>query len=181
MSDMSTLRTLGRRMQIILVVGAAPIPLFALWYLAGLISDPDGFEASVADLARIDGPVTLTPAAILAVAAIVLLQLALLFAALYCVWRMFGAFSADEPLAPEPAIWMRRASLGFVAVVLGGIVLRSAAVVALTLGNPPGQRMMSLSVGSAELLTLLIACIMYMMARVTAAAADVRADQKGFV
>ena len=181
MSDISTLRILGRRMQMVLVVGAAPIPLFVLWYLAGLVTDPAGFRTSVADLARIDGPVTLTPASVLAIATIILLQLALLLAALYCVWRMFGAFSADEPLAPEPATWMRRASLGFVAVALGGIFLRSAAVVALTLGNPPGQRMLSLSVGSAELLTLLIACIMYMMARVTAAAADVRADQKGFV
>jgi Na+-transporting methylmalonyl-CoA/oxaloacetate decarboxylase gamma subunit len=181
MSDISALRSLGHRMQIILVVGVMPILVAALWYLGGLVLDPAAYEASVAQLARIEGPVALSQPAVWAVAVLALIQLSLLVAALYCVWRMFGAFAAEEPLSVEPALWMRRAGFGFVAVALGGIVLRSAAVVALTLGNPPGQRMLSFSIGSAELHTLLIACIMYMMARVTAVAAEVRADQKGFV
>lgn len=181
MSDLSKLRRLGRTMQAILAIGAVPIPLGAMWFLAELLRDPLGFEPLLRQVVNIPGPLTFTPQASVLVVVLVTVQIAFLVAALYCVWRMFGVFAGEEPLVAEAAVWMRRASLAFVIMAVGGVIARALLVVVLTMGNPPGQQAVSIAVGSGELLTLLIALIMYMMGRVMSLAAEVRADQRGFV
>lgn len=181
MSGIAELRRLGRTMQIVLLIGAFPIPLALMWVLARLVKDPFAFEGLMREVVGLAGPMTFSPGAAAATVAMIVVQIALLVAALYCVWRMFGAFAGEEPLALEAAIWMKRASVAFLVMALGGIVIRALIVVVLTLGNPPGQQSVAIGIGSSELLTLLIASIMYMLGRVMAVAAEVRADQRGFV
>lgn len=181
MSEIADLRRLGRTMQIVLLVGSFPIPLALVWVITRILKDPFAFEGLMRDVVDLAGPLTFTPAAALVTVLMISAQIVLLVAALYCVWRMFGAFAGEEPLALEAATWMKRASIAFLAMALGGIVIRAAIVVALTYGNPPGQQAVAIGIGSSELLTLLIASIMYMLGRVMAVAAAVRADQRGFV
>lgn len=181
MTDTAELRRLGRRMQAILMAGAIVLLMGLAWLVAEVAGNPGSLEDVIRQGLSLAGPLTFSPAVIAITGLLFAAQLALLGAALYCVWRMFGAFAAEEPLSIEPAIWMRRAGLAFVFLAAGGVLARSAIHLALTLGNPAGQRALSIGIGSGEVLTLLIASIMYMMSRVLAVAADVRADQKGFV
>lgn len=181
MQDVTRLRRLSRLMQGIVLVCGALIALGAAGFFIVSLSDAAFFEDLVRDKLGLTGPLAFTSSAVAITAALIAIQLGLLFAALYCVWRMFGAFSAEEPLSGESAHWMGRASTAFVAVAAGGILLRMLMVLALTMGNPPGQHMLEIGFGSSELLTLLIACIMYMTGRLMAVAAEVRAEQRDFV
>ena len=181
MADVAALRQLGRRMQTILMTGVIVLLAGLGWAVVEVTGSPGGMEEAVRQGLSASGPLTFSPAAIAAAGLVAAAQLALLGAALYCVWRMFGAFAAEEPLSIEPAVWMRRAGLAFVFLAAGGVLARSAIYLALTLGNPAGQRALSIGLGSGEMLTLLIASIMYMISRVLKVAAEVRADQKGFV
>lgn len=181
MQDVTRLRRLSRLMQgIVLVCGALIALAVALFFFASL-NDAAFFEEQVREKLDLSGPLVFTSSAVAITAALIAIQLGLLFAALYSVWRMFGAFSAEEPLSGKSAHWMGRASTAFVALAAGGILLRMLMILALTMGNPPGEKMLTLGFGSSELLTLLIACIMYMTGRLMAVAADVRAEQRDFV
>ncbi|EKF19135.1 DUF2975 domain-containing protein [Nitratireductor pacificus] len=181
MPDMNRLRRLSRLMQTIVMGCTALVLLGVAWALATSFVQPTGFAHLVREGLSITGPIALTSSSVGVTVVLIAVQLGFLLAALYCVWRMFGAFAADEPLSGESARWMRRAGLAFVAVASGSIVLRALMVLVLTLGNPPGQKMLAVGFGSSELLSLLIAGIMYMTSHLMAVAADVRADQRGFV
>lgn len=181
MADMERLRRLSRLMQNIVLVFTGVLFVAACWVILGSFSNKAGFEGVLRQSLSIDGPITLTSSSIGVTVVLMLVQLGLFVAALYCVWRMFGAFAAEEPLSGDSALWMRRAGLSFVVVAGGSIVLQTAVILVLTLGNPPGQKMLAVGVGSSELLALLIASIMYMTSRLITVAAEVRADQKGFI
>ncbi|MBO6717232.1 MAG: DUF2975 domain-containing protein [Rhizobiaceae bacterium] len=121
------------------------------------------------------GPATAVVVLLLAV------QFAALLAAVWCVWRMFGEFAREEPLTPQSAAWMQRASIGFLVLVIVSALARPGVVLALTLANPPGQRAFAISFGSADIFALLIAAIMYMTSRVIALAAEIRDDQREII
>lgn len=181
MPDIVRLRRLSRLMQSIVVVCTALILLGVAWVLAASFARPTGFADLVREGLSITGPVALTSSSIGITVVLIAVQVGLLLTALYCVWQMFGAFAAEEPLSGESVRWMRRAGLAFVAVASGGIVLHTLMVLVLTIGNPPGQKALSIGIGSSELLSLLIACIMYMTSHLMAVAVEARADQRGFV
>ncbi|WPZ15588.1 DUF2975 domain-containing protein [Nitratireductor rhodophyticola] len=181
MHDVARLRRLSRLMQAIVLVCGAFIAAGAVWFFAASLSDPGLFETLVRDNLSLSGPLAFTSSAIGVTAALIAVQFGLLFTALYCVWRMFGAFAAEEPLSGESAHWLRHASAAFVAVAAGSIVLRMLMILVLTMGNPAGQKMLAIGIGSAEMLSVLIACIMYMTGRLMALAAEVRAEQRDFV
>ncbi|MCC5780115.1 DUF2975 domain-containing protein [Nitratireductor sp. B36] len=181
MHDVAELRRLGRLMQHIVLGVGLLIALAVCWLVLTSIGEQVRFEGLVRNGLSLSGPLTFTPAAVGATVVLMAVQFGLLAAALYCVWRMFGAFAAEEPLSVESAHWLRRASLAFVAVAGGSIVLQTLMILVLTLGNPPGQKALSIGFGSSELLALLIACVMYMAGRLMAVAAEVRAEQRDFV
>ena len=181
MNDITRLWRLGRLMRGIVLVCGLFLAVGMTWFFAESWSDPMLFERLVRSHLSLSGPLAFTTSAIGVTAALIAVQFGLLFFALYCVWCMFGAFTAPEPLSGESAHWMRRASMAFLAVAAGSILLRMLMILALTIGNPPGETMLVIGVGSAEMLSLLIACIMYMTSRLMALAAEVRAEQRDFV
>ncbi|MCR4268136.1 DUF2975 domain-containing protein [Nitratireductor sp. ZSWI3] len=181
MPDLARLRRLSQLMQTTILVFGGICAAAVIWVFLESLSSNASFETLVREGLSIREPVTLTSASVGITAILAGIQFGLLFAALYCVWRMFGAFAGEEPLSLEPAIWMRRASIAFVLVAAGAIVGRTLIILALTMGNPPGQKTLAIGIGSNDLLMLLIALIMYMMGRVMVVAAAVRNDQRGFV
>lgn len=181
MSQSVRLRRLSRMMQFAVLAFACFIGFGALWFLTSWIGDAREFETAIRQAYSLQGPLAFTPPAVAVTAVLVSLQFGLVFLALYCVWQMFGAFGGEEPLSVEAATWMHRASIAFVLTVAGSIVLQVMIVLALTLGNPAGQKALSVSFGSSQGMALLIAAIMYMTGRVLAVAAEVRAEQRDFV
>ncbi|MEQ9814765.1 MAG: hypothetical protein RLO50_18455 [Azospirillaceae bacterium] len=175
------LRRLSRRMRQAVILVGLLIALGIAGFLSLAIVDPATFEAGVARGLAAGVPLAPTPWAIAVTVLLMAVQAGVLLTALWCTSRMFGALTEAEPLSETAARWMTRASLAFLATAVTPVVLHPLTVLALTMANPPGQRALSISLGSADLLALLVAGIMFMTGRVLAVAAEIRADQRAFV
>jgi len=175
------LRRLSRRMRHAVTAAALLIAAGVAGFLSLALLDPATFHAGLARGLSAGVPVTTTALATGLVVLLIAVQAAVLLAALWCTRRMFGALTAEEPLSEAAARWMTRASLAFLATAITSLVAHPLVVLALTMANPPGQRALSLAVGSADLLALLVAGIMFMTGRVLSLAAVIRADQRAIV
>ena len=102
-------------------------------------------------------------------------------AALWWLWRLFGEYAAGRVFAPAAQRHLR----GFAAALLASAVvtplMRSAVGVALTLGNPPGQRVLVLSLSWNDYLSILCGAVLLAVALVMADAVRLAEDNEGFV
>jgi hypothetical protein len=179
--DFEKARRLSRIMSAVTGLCGLAVAAAGLGFAAIAAFDPEWFGQIVSRQIAEGLPIALTPAASAVVAALTSLQLAILLAALYCLWRMFNALASDEPLSARSAVWMRRAGGGFLFSAVSGLVIRTGVIAALTLGNPPGQRMIAISLGSSELLAVLMAGVLLMVGHILATAAEIQDDNRAFV
>jgi hypothetical protein len=105
----------------------------------------------------------------------------LMVAALASARRCFGLFAAGELFTPGTVAALRGFAAGCFASALAGLLLPTVLTVLLTLGNPPGQRHLAVSLGSGQLFVLLVAGLVWVMARVMAEAVALREENAQFV
>ncbi len=179
--DFARARRLSRIMSGVTALGALAVAAGGLGFAAIAAFDPEWFGQIVARQVADGMPIALTPSASAVVLALTGLQFAILLAALYCLWRMFNVFASDEPLSAASAVWMRRAGGAFLFSAVSGFVVRTGAIAALTMANPPGQRMIAISVGAPDLLAVLMAGVLLMVGHIMATAAEIQDDNRAFV
>ncbi|WP_187968745.1 DUF2975 domain-containing protein [Aquibium microcysteis] len=177
--DFEKARRLSRIMSVVTAFGGIAVAGTGLAFAAIAAFDPEWFGRIVSRQIAQDLPVT--PSASAVVLALTGVQLAILLAALYCLWRMFDVFAADEPLSPRAALWMRRAGGIFLFSVASGLLIRTGVIAALTMANPSGQRMIAISVGSPDLLAVLMAGVLLMVGHILTTAAEIQDDNRTFV
>jgi hypothetical protein len=101
--------------------------------------------------------------------------------ALWQLWRLFGEYAAGRVFAPAAQRHLR----GFAAALLASAIvtplMRSAVGVALTLGNPPGQRLLVLTLSWNDYLSILCGAVLLAVALVMADAVRLAEDNEGFV
>ncbi|MCG8543216.1 MAG: DUF2975 domain-containing protein [Alphaproteobacteria bacterium] len=81
---------------------------------------------------------------------------------IYAVWRLrtlFGLYARGLIFTAENIRCLRGFALAVLGFALAKPISGSLMSVALTMGNPPGQRMLSVSFGSSEATTLFIGCV----------------------
>ena len=102
-------------------------------------------------------------------------------AALWQLWRLFGEYAAGRVFAPAAQRHLR----GFAAALLASAVvtplMRSAVGAALTLGNPPGQRLLVFTLSWNDYLSILCGAVLLAVAMVMADAVRLAEDNEGFV
>lgn len=179
--DFEKARRLSRVMSAVTGLGGLAVAGTGLAFAVIAAYDADWFGRIVSRQIAEDLPITLTPAASAVVLALTGLQLAILLGALYCLWRMFRVFASDEPLSARAAVWMRRAGAAFLFSAASALVIRTGVTAALTMANPPGQRMIAISVGSPDLLAVLMAGVLLMVGHILATAAEIQDDNRAFV
>lgn len=179
--DFEKARRLSRIMSVVTGLGGIAVAGTGVAFAAIAAIDPEWFGRIVSRQIAQDLPVAPTPSASAVVLALTGVQLAILLAALYCLWRMFDVFAADEPLSPRAAVWMRRAGGAFLFSVASGLLIRTGVIAALTMANPPGQRMIAISVGSPDLLAVLMAGVLLMVGHILTTAAEIQDDNRAFV
>lgn len=101
--------------------------------------------------------------------------------ALWQVWQLFGCFGRGELLSLRPARHLGR--LGWALLMLMALLPLSDTLVrlALTLGNPAGQRQLVLGLSTYHLLCLLTGLVMLALSRVMREAARVADENAAFV
>ena len=102
-------------------------------------------------------------------------------AALWQLWRLFGEYAAGRVFGAPAQRHLR----GFAAALLASAVvtplMRTAVGVALTLGNPPGQRLLVFTLSWNDYLSILCGAVLLAVALVMADAVRLAEDNEGFV
>jgi len=160
------------------VLGAVSALVFPVW----LWSDPDhvrAFGAPLADLTSAEivvGPDTPWQGLLTS-----LPVTATLLFSLWQLWHLFGEYRQGRALERPAQVRLRRFAWGLLALALLQPVTRAALSTVMTLHNLPGQRMLKLSLGSEDYLSLLLAAVMLAIAQVMHQAVDVAEENRGFI
>jgi hypothetical protein len=101
--------------------------------------------------------------------------------ALWQMWSLFGCFAQGELLARRPAQHLRRLGLGLCALAAAQPLGHTLAILALTWGNPVGQRQLWFGLSSDHYLALLFGLLLLALAQVLHEAARVADENAEFI
>lgn len=101
--------------------------------------------------------------------------------ALWQMWSLFGCFAQGELLARRPAQHLRRLAFGLCALAAAQPLGQTLAILALTWGNPKGERQLWLGLSSDHYLALLFGLLLLALAQVLHEAARVAEENAEFV
>lgn len=178
-SNLNQLRSLSAVMAlasigVIVVLTVAGFYKSAIW-----LSDPAAIAADYPGV--IASPALLSYSVRIAGIAIAWVSIGLMVYAAVALLRMFRLFAAGRVLDREPAVWLRRAGSTLVALAIYRIFANTATILLLTLGNPDGQRQLTIGLGSDQLFPLFMAGILFAIGHVLALGADVEDENRSFV
>lgn len=101
--------------------------------------------------------------------------------ALWQMWALFGCFAEGELLALRPAQHLRRLGLGLCTLAVAQPLGHTLAILALTWGNPKGERQLWVGLSSDHYLALLFGLLLLALSQVLTEAARVADENAGFV
>jgi len=93
------------------------------------------------------------------------LPMALFLFSIFQVYRLMGYFSEGLYITTETVKALKLASLGLLLFAPVSILSEPLLALALTLSNPPGQRLLSIGFGSAEIVALFLGVSLLMVTR----------------
>ena len=106
------------------------------------------------------------PGAIVALFAANLPMTLLTLYALVTLWRLFGGYLRGQVFTEASTRHLRRIGQSLTAMALVMPLSDTATILALTARNPPGQRMLSVHLGSQHYIVLLLGLVLTAMAMV---------------
>lgn len=109
------------------------------------------------------------------------LPCAVLLFALWQVWCLFGAYRLGQVFTAEPVRRLRRLALALMVHALAQPVAHTFSVLALTLGNPAGQRQLVLGLGFEHFISLFIGLVIWGIAQVMQQAQAVAEENAEFI
>jgi len=101
--------------------------------------------------------------------------------ALWQMWALFGCFAQGELLARRPAQHLRHLGLGLCTLALAQPLGQTFGILALTWGNPVGQRRLWFGLSSDHYLALLFGLLLLALAQVLHEAARVADENAEFI
>jgi hypothetical protein len=101
--------------------------------------------------------------------------------ALWQMWSLFGCFAQGELLARRPAQHLRLLGLGLCALAPAQPLGQTLAILALTWGNPKGERQLWFGLSSDHYLALLFGLLLLALAQVLLEAARVADENAEFI
>jgi Protein of unknown function (DUF2975) len=112
---------------------------------------------------------------------VTLLPVGLGLAALWQLWQLFGAFAAGQALTHAAQQHLRRFAIVLLTLAVCEPIYRAAMSVLFSLGNPPGERQLIVSLSSHDYLQVLLALVLLAIAIVMGEAVRVAEENKSFV
>lgn len=162
----------ARAAALILIAGNA-----AMWLVPDLGYDAARLQAGL----NAETPVAVTPQAFAFVLVVSTLHVGLLAAAMWEMARLFSGFSRQAILVPATGMHLRRTGIFLFLFAVLSPVTRTVGALAVTLANPPGQRLLSVSFESQDMVLALIAVLLLMLGHVMAEAAQIADDNRQIV
>ena len=100
---------------------------------------------------------------------------------LWQLWRLFGEYGAGRVFGQESQHRLRLMARGLLGLALLGPVQRALMALALTWGNPPGQRMLVINLGWHDYLGVLTAAVLLAVATVMGEASRLADENDSFI
>jgi hypothetical protein len=126
-------------------------------------------------------PTTVSYAARIAIVALVWFFIAVAIHALLALRRMFDLFAQGRVMDREAAGHLRRAGIALVVLTIMKTLMRTVAILLLTLGNPEGQRQLAIGLDSDQLFAFLLAGILLVVGHALVLGADIADENRSFV
>ena len=93
------------------------------------------------------------------------LPMAFFLFSIFQVYRLMGHFSVGQYITAETVKALKLASLGLLLFAPMSILSEPLLALAMTLGNPPGQRLLSFGFGSSEIVALFLGASLLMVTK----------------
>lgn len=153
------------------------------WAVMGLFwTSPEWIAQAAPQMTDLAGQaITLDAQARWLGAAISLLPLAIGWYGLWQLWHLFGHYARGQALTATAQQPLRRFAWAVLLMAPAGPLFRAALGVVLTLGNPPGQRVLAIGVSSNDYLLLLVGLVLLAIATVMAEAVRAAEENRQFV
>lgn len=119
--------------------------------------------------------------ALIATYAIALVSVALTCAVLWNIRALLRLFSQGDVVGPETARIISRIGTLLLVLATYSVVAHTLTVLALTLGNPPGGRSLSVAVNSTDLFLFIAAGMMIVIGLAMSEAARIADENRAFV
>ncbi|MEM8541205.1 MAG: hypothetical protein AAGF25_09650 [Pseudomonadota bacterium] len=100
---------------------------------------------------------------------------------LWFLMKLFSAFAKRDILSLRTSQFLRAAGSSFLVVAIYGVVAQTASILLLTMGNPAGQKQLSIGFGSEQLFAILLAGTLFAIGHVLSIATSIDEENKGFV
>lgn len=143
-------------------------------------SSPELVHQFAPEIAGVHEPTVDTRARALG-AALSLLPVGVGLYALWQLWGLFAEYGRGRVFGRVALDRLRRFAWALLAAALLAPLLRSAMSVVLTLANPPGQRMLVVSLSWHDYMAVLLAAVLIAIATVMAEAVRLAEENEGFV
>ncbi len=173
-----SLRFLIAFVRLLTLIGAGTLVVVpAVFWLS-----PEWVRAAGPALATIgDLPIVVDQRARLLGAAATLPSVLLGLLAMWHLWRLFGEYHGGRVFALAAQRHLRSFAAAMLASALLAPLLRAAVGVALTWGNPPGQRVLALTLSWNDYTAVLCGAVLLAVAAVMADAVRLAEENEGFV
>jgi hypothetical protein len=146
-----------------------------------LWTSPSWLAAAAKEAGLGHARMTITPDVQWMAAAIGMLPVAAGLFALLQVWRLFGDYANGAIFTAGATSRLRRLAWGVLGLALAQVLARSGAALVLTLHNPPGQRMLVLSLSSHDYVLLMFGVLLLAIAWVMVEATRLARENAEFV
>ncbi|SMF33023.1 Protein of unknown function [Tistlia consotensis] len=177
MSDLAAIRRMGRAMALACLAAMIALPLL----LTGAWLALPELKRTWPPFAILPIPAEPEPGLMVAGWLVLLLPLVVLLWGVHRLRRLFLHYAQGEVFSVDAALCLS----GFARAVLVWALLQplanGAAGAILTLGNPPGQRALALSLGTGELGALAIGLVLLVIGRVMREASRLADENASFV
>ncbi|WP_135503980.1 hypothetical protein [Roseovarius aestuariivivens] len=112
---------------------------------------------------------------------VVLIPFIFAMQALGAMRRLFGVYRTGDPLAPETGPLIQSIGSNLLCAAGLGLLLQPVSSPLLTLSNPPGERLISLTIGSSDIGFVLVAGLLTLIGWSMAEAQRIAAENREFI
>ena len=177
MTTLSQTRRIARPLSYLTTATLIAYPLALLVYALSGAFDVAHLRASH-DVAF---PDVLPMGSWIAVYAIAIISVALTLLILWNVRALLSLFTIGDVLSAEAALRIRRIGTLLLVKAIYGLIAHTLTILALTWGNPPGERSLSIGVSNIDVFVFLAAGLMTVIGLAMAEAARVADENRAFV
>jgi hypothetical protein len=170
------LRRLVHIVRLLCLLGAVVLLAVPAWFW----SSPDAVRELAPQFAGVRD--TTVDARVLQYGALLsVVPVALGLYALWQLWQLFGEYGRGRVFGRPALARLRRFAWALLGSALLAPLVRAAGSVLLTMGNPPGRRVLAIGLSWNDYMAVLLAAVLIAIATVMAEAVRVAEDNQGFV